>query len=197
MRASSLTRSSASTSHFDPGLESCDFDRTKNDDAEPSIDHRNYHRRFMIICVCFTPWWVFRIAHSAVSPSPGKPRSKSSNAFFRSRLESASPSTRRWFAAAKANFGELLDSLDQQGFRARIDGELRDLADSIHLARRKNHTIEAVIDRVILKNRGVEKAVGSFSSQIGTDDQRSGTIGVSGGEEQLYFFVHGVPRLRP
>jgi excinuclease ABC subunit A len=56
----------------------------------------------------------------------------------------------------KGEFKDLLDELDQQGFRARIDGELRDLADSIQLDKRKNHTIEAVIDRVVLKP-GVEK----------------------------------------
>ena len=56
----------------------------------------------------------------------------------------------------KGEFRELLDQLEQQGFRARIDGELRDLAEDIALDRRKNHTIEAVIDRVVLKP-GVEK----------------------------------------
>jgi excinuclease ABC subunit A len=52
----------------------------------------------------------------------------------------------------KGEFKELLDQLDQQGFRARIDGELRDLSEPLQLDRRKNHTIEAVIDRVLLKS---------------------------------------------
>ena len=51
----------------------------------------------------------------------------------------------------KGEFKELLDSLDGQGFRARIDGEVRDLSEPIALERRKNHTIEAVVDRVVLK----------------------------------------------
>ncbi len=51
----------------------------------------------------------------------------------------------------KGEFKDLLDQLDQQGFRARVDGELRDLSEPLALDRRKNHTIEAVIDRVILK----------------------------------------------
>jgi excinuclease ABC subunit A len=51
----------------------------------------------------------------------------------------------------KGEFKELLDQLDQQGFRARIDGEMRDLSEPVLLDRRKNHTIEAVIDRVLLK----------------------------------------------
>ena len=51
----------------------------------------------------------------------------------------------------KGEFKDLLDELDQQGFRARIDGEVRDLVESIHLERRKNHTIEAIVDRIVLK----------------------------------------------
>ena len=51
----------------------------------------------------------------------------------------------------KGEFKELLDSLDSQGFRARIDGEMRDLSEPVPLERRKNHTIEAVIDRLVLK----------------------------------------------
>ncbi len=51
----------------------------------------------------------------------------------------------------KGEFKDLLDQLDQQGFRARVDGELRDLSEPLLLDRRKNHTIEAVVDRILLK----------------------------------------------
>jgi excinuclease ABC subunit A len=51
----------------------------------------------------------------------------------------------------KGEFKDLLDQLDQQGFRARVDGELRDLSEPVLLDRRKNHSIEAVIDRILLK----------------------------------------------
>jgi excinuclease ABC subunit A len=51
----------------------------------------------------------------------------------------------------KGEFKDLLDQLDQQGFRARVDGELQDLSEPLLLDRRKNHTIEAVIDRILLK----------------------------------------------
>jgi len=46
----------------------------------------------------------------------------------------------------KGEFKDLLDQLDQQGFRARVDGEMQDLSEPLLLDRRKNHTIEAVID---------------------------------------------------
>jgi len=51
----------------------------------------------------------------------------------------------------KGEFKDLLDQLDQQGFRARVDGEIRDLSEPLLLDRRKNHTIEAIIDRILLK----------------------------------------------
>ncbi len=52
----------------------------------------------------------------------------------------------------KGEFKDLLDQLDQQGFRARIDGEVRDLSEPLALDKRKNHSIEAIVDRVLLKS---------------------------------------------
>ena len=51
----------------------------------------------------------------------------------------------------KGEFKDLLDQLDQQGFRARIDGEISDLSEPPALDKRKNHTIEAIVDRILLK----------------------------------------------
>jgi len=51
----------------------------------------------------------------------------------------------------KGEFKELLDQLAQQGFRARVDGELLDLSEPVSLDRRKNHTVDAVVDRILLK----------------------------------------------
>ncbi len=61
----------------------------------------------------------------------------------------------------KGEFKDLLDELDQQGFKARVDGELRDLSEPLDLDRRKNHTIEAVVDRVLLKPAGAGGGVAS------------------------------------
>ena len=51
----------------------------------------------------------------------------------------------------KGEFKDLLDQLDQQGFRARVDGEIVDLSDPPSLDKRKNHAIEAIVDRILLK----------------------------------------------
>jgi excinuclease ABC subunit A len=58
----------------------------------------------------------------------------------------------------KGEFKDLLDKLDQQGFRARVDGQILDLADPPNLEKRKNHTIEAIVYRAVLKP-GIEKAL--------------------------------------
>src|SRR5512138_344905 len=57
----------------------------------------------------------------------------------------------------KGEYKKELEKFARQGFvRARIDGELRSLDDEIQLDRRKNHTIEVVVDRLVVKP-GIEK----------------------------------------
>ncbi|MCX6594582.1 MAG: excinuclease ABC subunit UvrA [Acidobacteria bacterium] len=57
----------------------------------------------------------------------------------------------------KGEYKKELEKLSRQGFvRARIDGELRGLEEDIQLDKRKNHTIEVVVDRLVIKE-GVEK----------------------------------------
>ena len=57
----------------------------------------------------------------------------------------------------KGEFKKELLALRQRGFtKARIDGQFRALDDDIKLDRRRNHTIEVVIDRLIIKS-GIER----------------------------------------
>jgi excinuclease ABC subunit A len=52
----------------------------------------------------------------------------------------------------KGEFRKELAALRQKGFtRVRVDGQLRSLEDDIVLARRRNHTIEVVVDRLVVK----------------------------------------------
>jgi excinuclease ABC subunit A len=52
----------------------------------------------------------------------------------------------------KGEYKKELEKLGRQGFvRARIDGVLRALDEEITLDRRKNHTIEVVVDRLLIK----------------------------------------------
>ncbi|HVG55198.1 MAG TPA: hypothetical protein VM846_12255, partial [Vicinamibacterales bacterium] len=57
----------------------------------------------------------------------------------------------------KGEFKKELVALRQRGFtKARIDGQFRSLEDDIKLDRRRNHTIEVVVDRLIIKS-GIER----------------------------------------
>ena len=70
----------------------------------------------------------------------------------------------------KGEFKDLLDQLDQQGFRARVDGEMIDLSEPPALDKRKNHTIDAVVDRILLKPSdpsGVSSSEASSPSKQG------------------------------
>jgi excinuclease ABC subunit A len=95
----------------------------------------------------------------------------------------------------KGEFKDLLDELDQQGFRARVDGEMRDLSEPLLLDRRKNHTIEAVVDRVLVKPEAAAADGGKSSVEKRLDQAVSKAlqlanglvlVAVAGGEEQLF-----------
>jgi excinuclease ABC subunit A len=89
-------------------------------------------------------------------PNCGRPITRQSAEQIVERIAALSPGERITVYAPivrgrKGEFREELEALDQQGFRARIDGEMVELTEGIRLEKRKNHTIEAVVDRIILK----------------------------------------------
>jgi excinuclease ABC subunit A len=123
-------------------------------------------------------------------PKCGNPISRQSAEQIVERILSLAPGERVIIYAPvvrgrKGEFKDLLDELDQQGFRARIDGEMRDLADSIRLERNKKHTIEAVIDRVVLKP-GVEKRLEASVAKALQMANGLVLVAIAGEAEQLY-----------
>ena len=86
----------------------------------------------------------------------------------------------------KGEFTRELEKLASHGFtRARIDGELRSIEEEIKLDKRRNHTIEVVVDRLLVKE-GIERRLANsieVAMKLG-----SGLLVVSvvGGEEHLY-----------
>ncbi|MFH0822593.1 MAG: excinuclease ABC subunit UvrA, partial [Pseudomonadota bacterium] len=57
----------------------------------------------------------------------------------------------------KGEYQKDLQNLAREGFvRVKIDGEMRDLSDEIKLDKNKKHTIEVVVDRLVIKE-GIEK----------------------------------------
>ncbi len=86
----------------------------------------------------------------------------------------------------KGEFKQELEKLVQHGYtRARIDGELVGLEDGIALDKRKNHKIEVVVDRLLVKpgiEQRLELSVGLAMKLAGGLVQ----VAIVGGEEQLY-----------
>ena len=92
----------------------------------------------------------------------------------------------------KGEFKKELEKLAQQGFtRARIDGELRSLDGSdesfedIKLDKRKNHTIEVVVDRLLIKAGIEERLENSVATGMRLADGLVQVV-VVGGDEQMY-----------
>ncbi len=86
----------------------------------------------------------------------------------------------------KGEFKSQLASIARSGFvRARIDGVLHSLDEPIELNRRKNHTIEVVVDRLMIKE-GVEKRLEASIEQATKLAKGIVQIAIVGGEEQLY-----------
>ena len=86
----------------------------------------------------------------------------------------------------KGEFKKEMETLLKHGYsRARVDGELVNLDDDINLDKRKNHAIEVVVDRLLVKpgiEHRLEMSVGLAMKLAGGLVQ----VAVVGGEEQLY-----------
>ena len=86
----------------------------------------------------------------------------------------------------KGEYKKDLDKLARQGFlRARVDGILRSLDDDIALDKRKNHTIEVVVDRLLVKS-GIEKRLEASIETATRLADGLVLIAVVNGEERLY-----------
>ena len=88
---------------------------------------------------------------------------------------------------------KLLEDLKKEGFvRVRVNGELRDLDDNIDLDKNKSHTIEVVVDRVVVKE-GIESRLSdSLESALRLGEGRV-KIDVIGEEELLFSEHHACP----
>ncbi len=86
----------------------------------------------------------------------------------------------------KGEYKKELEKLARQGFvRARIDGVLRQLDEEITLDRRKNHTIEVVVDRLLIKPEIEKRLEASVSTATKLADGLV-TVAVVNGAERLY-----------
>jgi excinuclease ABC subunit A len=143
-----------------------------------------------------------RLLYSSIGlphcPKCGKPISRQSSDQIVQRVMALTPEDRVMIMAPivrgrKGEFKKEMEKLVQHGFtRARVDGELVSLEDEIQLDKRKNHTIEVVVDRLLVKP-GIEHRLDlsvSLAMKLGGGLVQ---VAVVNGEETLYSSLLACP----
>src|SRR3979411_2029262 len=136
-----------------------------------------------------------RLLYSSIGvphcPNCGKPITRQSAEQIVQRVMSLTPDDRVMIMAPiargrKGEFKKEMEKLVQHGFsRARVDGELVNLEDDLSLDKRKNHTIEVVVDRLLVKpgiEHRLELSVG-LAMKLGGGLR---PVAVVNGDETLY-----------
>src|ERR1700693_4628085 len=136
-----------------------------------------------------------RVVYSAIGsphcPNCGKPITRQSTEQIVQSVLALKPDDRIMVLAPvvrgrKGEYKKELEKYAKEGYvRARVDGDLVNLDEPIPLDRRKNHNIEIVADRLLLKNGIAQRAEQSVETAV----KLAGglvTISVVGGEEHVY-----------
>lgn len=93
----------------------------------------------------------------------------------------------------KGSHVKVLEDIKKQGYvRVRIDGEMYDLGDEISLDKNKKHSIEVVIDRIVVKEGVSSRLADSLESALKLGDGKV-LIDVIGEEELLFSEHHACP----
>jgi len=85
----------------------------------------------------------------------------------------------------KGEYKKELEAIAKAGFRARLDGELRTLDEPVKLDKRKNHNIEVVIDRLVVKAGIEQRLERSIQTALKWGDGLV-IVAVINGDERLY-----------
>lgn len=107
----------------------------------------------------------------------------------RTRLQILAPVV----SGRKGTHAKTLDEIKKQGYvRVRIDGEMHDLGDEIELEKNKKHSIEVVIDRIVVKDGIAPRLSDSLETALRLGDGKV-IIDVIGEEELLFSEHHACP----
>ncbi|WP_338592939.1 excinuclease ABC subunit UvrA [Bacillus safensis] len=88
---------------------------------------------------------------------------------------------------------KVLDQIRKQGYvRVRVDGEMEDLSEDIELEKNKKHSIEVVIDRIVVKEGVAARLSDSLETALRLGEGRV-MIDVIGQEELLFSEHHACP----
>ncbi len=94
----------------------------------------------------------------------------------------------------KGEYKDVFEDIRKAGFvRVRVDGEVRDLSEEIDLEKYKKHTIEVVVDRLVVPERTPGAGPDADTSRVADSVETALKLGsgkmiaaVVGGEEHLY-----------
>ena len=94
----------------------------------------------------------------------------------------------------KGEHTKLLEDMQKKGFvRARIDGELVELAEAPALAKTKKHTIEIVVDRIIIRPDLQQRLTDSLETALNLGGGLVSVIEMESGRETLYSQNYACP----
>lgn len=94
----------------------------------------------------------------------------------------------------KGEHAKVLEEIKKEGFvRVRIDGEMREVSEEITLEKNKKHSIEVVIDRIVVKEGIHSRLSDSIETALRLADGRV-IIDVIGEEELLFSEHHACPQ---
>lgn len=93
----------------------------------------------------------------------------------------------------KGTHAKTLEDIKKQGYvRVRVDGEMREAAEEVELEKNKKHSIEIVIDRIVIKEGIESRLADSLETALELADGRV-IIDVIGEEELLFSQKHSCP----
>ncbi|SER81092.1 excinuclease ABC subunit A [Gracilibacillus ureilyticus] len=93
----------------------------------------------------------------------------------------------------KGTHVKVLEDLQKEGYvRLRVDGEMREISDDIQLDKNKKHSIEVVIDRIVVKEGISSRLSDSLESALRLGDGKV-IVDVIGQEELLFSEKHSCP----
>ena len=93
----------------------------------------------------------------------------------------------------KGEFKKQLEDMSKEGFvRARIDGQLYDLADEIELDKNKRHNIDLIVDRLVVKEDIRNRLAESVETAMRVSNNLV-KIDIPGKEEKLYSGNYACP----
>jgi excinuclease ABC subunit A len=93
----------------------------------------------------------------------------------------------------KGTHVKTLEEIKKQGYvRVRVDGEMRELTEDIELEKNKKHSIEVVVDRIVVKEGIASRLADSLETALKLADGKV-IIDVIGQEELLFSEHHACP----